>query len=141
MDLDKFIPSLNKTQLREEISTYKMPLQIVGIVVVITIILTCCCTLHLRKKLMALVNKVVGKKKKDRLSSLDVEKGKRESKSDLIGVKKIQKKETKPVTQNVTQPVPQLAMTTSSIQAEPSPTGCCKCFKKKRKKTRKKHKR
>lgn len=77
-----------------------------------------------------------------RLSSMDVEKGKKESKNGLMGVKKIQKKETKPATQDVMQPVPQLAMTTaSSIQAEPSPTGCCRCFKKKRKKTRKKHKR
>lgn len=75
---------------------------------------------------------------------MDVEKGRRESKNGFMGVKKIQKKENKPVSPDVTQAVPQpttTMTTTSSIQAEPSPTGCSKCFKKKRKKTQKKHKR
>ncbi|CAK9796747.1 hypothetical protein ANTQUA_LOCUS872 [Anthophora quadrimaculata] len=117
--------------------TINVSLKTAGIVLVSTILLSCCCTLLIRRRITNLFNKLRRKKKKGKFIAIDDDRD--VARSYLIRKPRIKRKRAPSyelvhtATQSNTVLVPQ-------EPEEPPPTGCSKCYKKKRKKnTRRPH--
>ncbi|XP_076248675.1 uncharacterized protein LOC143188352 [Calliopsis andreniformis] len=117
----------------------RISLKTAGVILLSTILFTCCCTLFVRNKLMKLFNKIRGKKKKGKLIPIIAEDAD-VSKSYYIRKPRVKRKRAPSyevvhaATQNtipVELPEPE----------EPAPTGCYRCYKKKRKKSTKRQRR
>ncbi|XP_015434059.1 PREDICTED: uncharacterized protein LOC107189891, partial [Dufourea novaeangliae] len=113
---------------------FKISLQTAGIVIVSTILLTCCCTLFIRNRFSNLCGRIFRRKKKKKGKVMAIKMGDAEDVSRSYVVRKPRAtRKRKPSYELMNTATGNVVPVAPFESREPVPTGCCKCYKKRRK--------
>ncbi|XP_076666926.1 uncharacterized protein LOC143368265 [Andrena cerasifolii] len=129
----------NSNQTIDKISvtgstTIRISLQTAGIVLLSTILLTCCCTLFIRNKITKLFNKIRGKTRKGKFVPIVAADAEDVSRSYYVRKPRAKRKRA-PSYELVHTATQNAVPVVVKEPEEPPPTGCYRCYKKKRKKS------